>query len=94
MARLRADALERLEPLLRQLRRVDALRERAPGTFTCRGAPLLHFHSLTTGLVADVKVDGRWQRYDLEAPAARRRLVIDVRRIVTGDTTTLAGRPT
>ena len=55
---------------------------------------MLHFHSLTTGLVADVKVDGRWLRYDLGAPAARRRLVSDVRRIVTGDTTTLAGRPT
>jgi hypothetical protein len=94
VARLRADALERLEPLLRQLRGVDALRERAPGTFTWRGAPLLHFHSLASGLVADVKADGRWLRYDLAAAGARRRLVSDVRRIVAGDATKLAGRPT
>jgi hypothetical protein len=94
VARLRAEALESLEPLLRQLRALEGLRERAPGTFTCRGAPLLHFHSLTTGLVADVKADGRWLRYDVGGTPARRRLVGDVRRVIAGDTTRLAGRPT
>ncbi len=94
MARLRADALERLEPVLRPLRALDGLRERAPATFTCRAAPLLHFHSLATGLVADVKADGRWLRYDVETGSVRRRLVGDVPRVVAGDTSRLAGRPT
>ena len=94
MARLGADALERLEPVLRQLRALEPLQERSPGTFACHGAPLLHFHSFATGLVADVKADGRWLRYDVEGAGARRRLLSDVRRIVAGDATRLAGRPT
>ena len=94
MARLGADELARLAPVLRQLRAIDDLSERAPGTFTRRGAPLLHFHALTTGLVADVKADGRWLRYGLETGEARRILVRDVRRVARGDTAELAGRPT
>jgi hypothetical protein len=94
MARLRADDLERLGPLLAELRRWPTLRERSPGTFTWRGGALLHFHSFTTGLVADVKAEGAWLRYPVGAAADRRTLLRDVRRVLRGDTAGLAGRPT
>ena len=56
MARLRAEDLDRLGPLLAELRGVDALRERSPATFTRGSAAFLHFHSLADGLAADLKV--------------------------------------
>ena len=94
MARLGASDLERLAPLLAEFRRLPRLRERSPGTFTLGGGPFLHFHALTTGLVSDVKVDGVWRRYDVDRAAGRRALLRDVRRILRGDTTGLAGHRT
>ena len=94
MARLPEPALERLGPLLEELRRLPALHERSPATFTHRGGAFLHFHALTTGLAADLKVDGRWRRYEVEQAAGRRTLLRDVRRVLRGDTSQLAGRLT
>ena len=45
MRHVNADDLERLEPLLRDLRTIDSLRERRPGTFTRRSRAFLHFHA-------------------------------------------------
>ena len=94
MARLPAPALERLQPLLAELRGLPDLRERAPGTFTRHGAAFLHFHALAAGLCADVKAGRTWLRYDVEHAAARRALLRDVRRLLRGDTEHLAGHPT
>ena len=94
MARLPAPALERLGPLLADLRGLPDLRERSPGTFTRRGGAFLHFHAFATGLVADVKADGTWLRYDVERAPGRRTLLRDVRRVLGGDTAHLAGGPT
>ena len=94
MARLRADDLDRLGSLLTALRGLDPLHERSPATFTRGRAPFLHFHSLTDGLVADVKVGDGWRRYTVERAADRRLVLRDVRRVLRGDTARLAGRPT
>ena len=94
MARLRADDLDRLAPLLNELRGVDGLRERSPATFTRGSAAFLHFHSLADGLVADLKVGDGWRRYAADRPAERRIVLRDVRRVLRGDTARLAGRPT
>ena len=56
------DALDRLEPLLVKLRSVDGLVERKRGTFYRKGNATLHFHEDPSGLFADVKVAGEWQR--------------------------------
>ena len=94
MARLRAEDLDRLGPLLAELRGVDALRERSTATFTRGSAAFLHFHSLADGLVADLKVDDGWRRYAADRAAERRVVLRDVRRVLRGDTTRLAGRRT
>ena len=93
MARLPGPALEQLGPLLAELRGLPALRERSPGTFTHRGGAFLHFHAFASGLVADVKADGAWLRYDVDRAAGRRGLLRDVRRVLRGDTADLEGRP-
>jgi len=94
VARLPAPAVERLRPLLAELRGLPDLRERSPGTFTRRGDAFLHFHALAAGLVADVKADGSWLRYEVERAAGRRTLLRDVRRVLRGDTARLTGHPT
>ncbi len=94
MARLRAETLDRLGPLLVELRGIDALRERSPGTFTRGSAAFLHFHSFADGLVADLKVGDGWRRYAADKASDRRVVLRDVRRVLRGETAGLAGRPT
>jgi hypothetical protein len=56
------DALARLAPLLAELRRLPALRERSPGTFYRGSQAFLHFHEDPSGDFADLKVRGAWER--------------------------------
>jgi hypothetical protein len=94
LARLPPPALERLGPLLADLRGLADLREGSPGTFTRRGGAFLHFHAFASGLAADLKADGAWLRYDVDGAAGRRTLLRDVRRVLRGDTAHLAGAST
>ena len=66
------DALDRLEPLLAKLRMVDGLVERTRGTFYRKSNATLHFHEDPSGLYADVKVDGEWQRFRATTAAEQR----------------------
>ena len=50
-------SLDRLAPLLEQLRAISGLIERTPGSFYRRSAAFLHFHEDPTGLFADVKLN-------------------------------------
>jgi hypothetical protein len=52
------DALSTLAPLLRQLRRQSSLVERTPGSFYRKSKAYLHFHEDTSGMYADVKLNG------------------------------------
>jgi hypothetical protein len=94
LSRVRDEDLDRLDALLTQLRSLGELKERRRGTFTRGSAPFLHFHSFASGLAADLKVHGRWLRYDVERAAGRRILVRDVQRVLRDHTTQLAGLPT
>ena len=51
-------ALDRLEPLLRELRGCDGLREKKRGTFYRGSSAFLHFHEDPAGLFVDVKLAG------------------------------------
>jgi len=50
-------SLDRLAPLLEQLRAISGLTERTPGSFYRRSTAFLHFHEDPTGLFADAKLD-------------------------------------
>jgi hypothetical protein len=74
-------ALERLEPLLQELRKLEALREKSRGTFYHGAKAFLHFHEDPAGLFADVKLSGpEFTRRRVSTAAERRALLAAVRR--------------
>jgi hypothetical protein len=74
-------ALEAMEPLLAQLRTIDGLTEKSPGTFYRRSRALLHFHEDPTGMYADVRLapDADFERLRATTPAEQKRLLQHVR---------------
>jgi hypothetical protein len=71
MRHARDDALDQLEPLLVELRRLPALREKSRGVFYRGSQAFLHFHEDPAGLFADVKVGGTFQRFAVNTKAER-----------------------
>jgi hypothetical protein len=55
-------ALDELEPLLREIRKIEGPTEKKRGTFYYRGNAMLHFHEDPAGFFADLKVDGEFVR--------------------------------
>ncbi|HYR79098.1 MAG TPA: hypothetical protein VEO55_03780 [Candidatus Dormibacteraeota bacterium] len=55
-------ALDELEPILREIRKLEGLTEKKRGTFYHRGNAMLHFHEDPAGFFADLKVDGEFVR--------------------------------
>jgi hypothetical protein len=56
------NALDELEPILREIRKVEGLTEKKRGTFYYRGSAMLHFHEDPLGFFADLKIDGEFTR--------------------------------
>jgi hypothetical protein len=65
--------LDRLEPLLVQIRELDALRERRRGTFGSRIGVSIHFHTDGDGdsLYADLRSDGVTTRLPVDTASQR-----------------------
>ena len=82
MAHADAAALQRLLPVLRQLRDIKGLREKQPGIFYCRGAAFIHFHDEGGALVVDLKKAGGsgFDRYAVDTAVGQRKLVDDAKR--------------
>ena len=77
----RPDDLERLGPLLAQVRSFDALKERTPGSFYKGSAGFLHFHIDGNDVYADVKLDGStFDRTRVTTKAEQAKLVRDVKK--------------
>jgi hypothetical protein len=75
------EALDRLEPLLRRLRKLAPLREKSRGTFYRGSKAFLHFHEDPAGLFADVKLTGpEFTRRRVSTAAERRALLAAIRR--------------
>jgi hypothetical protein len=65
-------ALDRLEELLRQVRRHHpGLKERKRGAFYRGGQGWLHFHEDPAGLFADLKIAGAWSRCPVNSALER-----------------------
>ena len=82
MAHASEAALQRLMPLLRQLRGLTGLREVRPGVFHLRGAAFLHFHDDSGALLADLKkpASSGFDRYPVDSPVDQRKLFDDAKR--------------
>ena len=70
-------ALDRLEPLLAQLRRRERLKEKSRGVFYFAGRAFLHFHEHGDGeLHADIRLKGDdFDRFDVTRAAERAKLL-------------------
>ena len=70
-----AEALDKLEPLLKEVRKRSHLRERRRGVFYDKGQARLHFHEDPQGFFADLKAGADWIRFDVSDKAGRRNLL-------------------
>jgi hypothetical protein len=75
-------ALDALNPLLEQLRRIDGITERKHGVFYRRSSAFLHFHEDPAGFFADIKAGPAWQRLPATTARERRALIAAVRKWV------------
>ena len=77
-------ALDALEPMLVQLRKVDGLTERKRGIFYRGSRAFLHFHEDPAGFFADVRLGPAFVRLDVTTAALRRELVRAVKAELKG----------
>lgn len=75
-------ALDALEPLLGELRKLSRLKEKKRGVFYVGAKAFLHFHEDPAGPFADLKtsLDGDYERFRVRTVGERRRLVAIARR--------------
>src|SRR5439155_13124623 len=73
-------ALDKLEPLLAQLRILAPLREKSRGVFYLKSRAFLHFHEDPSGLHADIRSPGSddFERLNVDGPEGRAELVARV----------------
>jgi hypothetical protein len=76
-------ALDRLEPLLAQVRHHAALKETARGTFYLRSRAVLHFHEDPAGLFADLRGAGEWERFPVNTAAEQGALLRALQQVLT-----------
>ncbi|HEY9100731.1 hypothetical protein [Chitinimonas sp.] len=67
MRHARDEYLDRLEPLLAAIRLRTGLVERKRGTFYRKGQAFLHFHEHAGQLLADLRADVGFTRFELVA---------------------------
>jgi hypothetical protein len=79
-------ALERVEPLLMDLRGLSPLREKKRGVFYRGGRAFLHFHEDGSDVYADVRMAGtEFERFRVSTDGERRRLFAVIRSHLTSD---------
>jgi hypothetical protein len=81
-----AAALEELDWLIAEIRKVSGLQERKAGCFYRKSKAFLHFHEDPTGLYADVRLDpeGDFVRTRVTTKAEQSKLMRDVRKAALG----------
>lgn len=65
-------ALDRIEPLLREVRRTPGLVERKRGIWYRKSSGFLHFHEDPAGLFADLKIAGDFERFRVSTAKEQR----------------------
>ncbi|HWF09403.1 MAG TPA: hypothetical protein VG297_13130 [Bryobacteraceae bacterium] len=68
-------ALDSIEPLLADLRKIEGLTERKRGLFYRKSAAFLHFHEDPAGIFADIRSGGEWLRMAVNTPVERGKLL-------------------
>ena len=83
MRHARDTDLDRIEPLLAQLRSIDGLTEKSRGVFYRRSRACLHFHADGDDLYVDLRLDtDDFERTRATTKAEQRALVAAVKRAI------------
>lgn len=69
------DALDRLEPLLREIRKRGGLKEKSRGTFYRGSKAFLHFHEQGPEFYADLKTGADFERFAATTATDRKALL-------------------
>ena len=79
-----AEALDAIEPLLRQVRLLPGLIEKKRGIFYRKSKAFLHFHEDAASMFADIKRsgDGDFVRLRVSTAAERKAFVIAAKKVV------------
>ncbi|HTK17599.1 MAG TPA: hypothetical protein VL769_14490 [Acidimicrobiia bacterium] len=84
MRHARDEDLDRIEPMLAQLRAIDGLTEKSRGVFYRRSRACLHFHADGDDTYADVRFSGdEFERVRSTTKAEQESLVTRVQRALT-----------
>jgi hypothetical protein len=80
------EALDELDPVLRELREIDGLIEKKRGVFYRSSKAFVHFHEDPSGLYADVRLGVDFERLRVQTVKERSAFLARVRRAhrVTG----------
>ena len=76
------DDLDRLEPLLAELRNLPGLWERKRGYFSRKSRAFLHFHEDAGDFYVDVKLDGKFQRMRVTSHSEQAEFLAQVRSVL------------
>jgi hypothetical protein len=78
MRHARPEDLDRLEPLLEKLRRIDGLKEKSRGTFYRGSRAFLHFHEHEGGFFADLRLGDDFERFPATSATEKKALLTAV----------------
>ena len=77
------DALDALEPVLKQFRAIDGLKEKTRGTFYRGAKAFLHFHEDPAGFFADLKKGADFVRLPVNNRSEIAALLREAKRALT-----------
>ena len=78
MRHARPDDLDKLEPLLAKLRRLDGMKEKSRGLFYRGSRAFLHFHEHEGGFFADVRLGEDFERFPATSAVDKKALIVAV----------------
>jgi len=79
------DDLDRLEPLLAELRKLPGLWERRRGYFSRESRAFLHFHEDAGDFYVDVKLDSKFQRMRVTSHSEQAEFLARVGSVTRGE---------
>jgi N-acetylglutamate synthase-like GNAT family acetyltransferase len=84
MRHARPEDLDRLEPLLEKLRRLEGMKEKSRGTFYRGSRAFLHFHEHEGGFFADVRLQPveDFERFPATTAAERKTLLDKIQKVL------------
>jgi hypothetical protein len=82
MGRAKKDTIAALAPVYDEVRAlgIPGLEIKANGAVYQKRSGILHFHEDATGVQADVKVNGEWERVEVNDAAGKRKVVALLKR--------------